>query len=250
MDYQDHVRTQFDKQELILIASSLGMSVSDQFDEHVLIDKIRICIEENGIPENSNRLVDEFIRCFRLLEDSVSIHIDEFKLPECYGYCQDKSLCDYCIYYLACGQELINSLPECYGIMYNDHECKTCMVKNQCMPYAFEGKDIAEGYEVYLFKDQPFISNILQALAVFRHFWFSWPLEVLVHKANRLLPIDFRGASVKRLPTGIIKDALYLTGEKKQKKHIERRPITFNIKRTPILKEGLYPIREDLKLWE
>lgn len=246
MDCQDHVKTQFSKEELLQIASLLGLENRNEMEPYILIDQIRVAIHEGA--QWSSDLIDEFIKTIRLYDETE----DSPQKPPCFGFANDHyQECNYCIAYHKCGEKLVENLPDCFGILYDmdDWNCGQCMVQFWCKVNLPKTEEIEDAYEVYLFQDVPLVSNILTMLAHYRSIKSNWPEEVHSHKLNRFRSFTIRGLKWVDTYFHVLKDAVYLGGPKGQLP-IERTPVLYDEKREPIYKEGNYPIRLTWKFKE
>lgn len=239
MDYQDHVKTQFSKEELLTIASLLGLENRNEMEIHVLVDQIRIAILE-GVSFSSD-LIDEFINTIRLYDEP-----EEFtETPHCFGFAYDYSQqCTYCLAYSKCGEKLVENLPSCFGILFSpdSDDCTQCMVKHYCKVTLPKVEVIEDTYEVYLFQDIPLVSNMLTMLGRYRSVRNNWPEEVHSHKLNRFRSFTIRGLKWVDTYFHVLKDAVYLIGSMGEPP-VERKPVIYDATRKPLLKEGSYPIR-------
>lgn len=244
MDYQDHCLTQYEKSELLEIAAIIGLEKTEEVEDYVLIDQIRIHLLENGMISHPE--VEEFVKVLRLYEEFLAVELTQFAIPPCFGYVSDQDPnCAYCLLYLKCAEKLINEkLPECYGELHSvvSEKCNSCMVYETCSNELPKVEDVPNSYEVYLFTREPFISNILRFLAHYRYYRCDWPHEIIKSKFARLQGLRIREAKIKEVHDRVIKEALYFGGPSGEKA-TERTPVTFNGARIPVYKENVYPIR-------
>lgn len=242
MDYQDHCLTQYEKEELLEIAALLGLEKSEEIEAHVLIELLRIHLLENGM--TSHPLVEEFVRVLRLYDDSVTIEVDEFHIPSCFGYVSDSDpACHYCLLYLKCGEKLINEkIPQCYGQLYSPLECSSCMLQETCRVDLPQIPDVEGAYEVYVFTEEHFLSNIMRFLARYFYFRCNWPEQIIKSKFARLQGLKIGNAEVREMNDKVIKEALYFGGPKGARA-TERRAITFNGTRQPLTQDNAYTVR-------
>lgn len=227
MDKTDLAVESFTKEELIDLCNEVGIGkVQENFESHVLVDLIR----QSNQTSNS----ELFNRFQEIFADKI-LELDEFEIPDCYEFPHDlDSNCEHCFLYKNCAQELFEKLPNCFGILYDPTECFDCILKDNCRVDLYNSIDQSAQYEVYLIQNTYMLSNILNALALFRYYHSAWPEIVMMSKQNRYWDLKIRNIK-KKVDYQVWKDALYFsTNVQKENREIERTPITFEGERIPV----------------
>lgn len=218
----DRLSSIFNIKELVELAQSLGIGkASEEFESHVLVDMI-IEQKEHG---SNHPLYKEF---FGHLEPK-EIELENFELPSCYDKPNDEDVCQNCLLYENCSEELFDNLPGCFGILYSSEDCQDCILKYYCDVHLMLNTGVDSQYEIYLLNGKPMLTNLLTALSRFRAIYQAWPVSMLISKSNRYFDVRKRGIK-QRIDNQIKNDMLAFSTDIREKEIVT--------KRTPIVLLG------------
>ena len=167
MDLIDHVATEFQAAELVLIAEHVGLGPTSRWTNRRLAETIMTKIDKDGIPEppptdNLNELqrgeilLEDFLYVAGYVDDKgntlqrkkTKLPLDEFmtlhniiKKPDCFTWADDRDpACQRCMLYIYCAEQRLANLPPCFAILWDgtDANCNVCMDAPFCKDATLE----------------------------------------------------------------------------------------------------------------
>lgn len=127
--------------ELLKIATELEVKCPKTITNKKLVVLLFNDIEENGVPETTSDLLEDFLKCLGYSdeesEDSEEPVVEEEELakPTCYGFHDGHDpICKDCPVATHCKKLRISNRPQCFGLLFDrtNEDCKGCIEYGAC----------------------------------------------------------------------------------------------------------------------
>lgn len=134
------VTEDFTLSELLKLATELEVTCSKTITSSKLVVMLYNDIEENGVPEETSDLLEDFLMCLGYIDDDEDSDEQEPKeeelvKPTCFGFHDGHDpICKDCPVATHCKKVRISNRPNCFGLLFDrtNEDCKGCIEFGAC----------------------------------------------------------------------------------------------------------------------